>query len=229
MKVPADHFCWIELAAKGPEGEIVRSRWARLDNGPATTAWRQGFSNTDLFYSMCRFTEPDNNAVFTSDFHMLIEINRLEQARAEALRVFDLLMERMDILPEYVDLYFDGCSGCHLAVPLMVFGVSHHRGLLAIWKVLARRLNRVGVGHLDMSIYHNGCLLRMPNSINSEPGLYSIPLEYKVLRDLDLDYVLTEAQSIWEEDGLALPEECPKAVGWFRQVLQWLERKSSEI
>jgi len=72
-------------------------------------------------------------------------------------------------------------------------------------------------------VYQASRVLRLPNSINSKTGLYKVPLEYKELRDFGVGHALDVARAPREEDSMAVPEESPKAVGWFQSAVKWCE------
>jgi hypothetical protein len=115
-----------------------------------------------------------------------------------------------------------------MVIPGTVFGEPDYSHVLWIWAALARRLVKEGIPHIDLGVYQPSRVLRLPNSINSKTGLYKVPLEYKELRDLGLGNVLDVARSPREEDSMAVPEESPKALGWFQAAVKWCEKLTAK-
>ena len=227
MNVSCDMYCWIELAGILPDGGMVRNHWVGCDDVGAMAEWRKQFSNTNIFSSVCWFLGWDRQTDYVCDFYLDVDTEDLELAQLDTLRILDLLFEHLGIAPDCVDLSFSGATGFHLIVPLVVFGNRRCFKWLVIWRALAGRLAKEGFKHLNLGIYRTSSLLRLPNSINSKSGLYKIPLEYKELRDLGVNYVLAEARSPRQEDNLSLPEECPKAIGWLTEALRWYQCKQA--
>jgi hypothetical protein len=149
----------------------------------------------------------------------------LGTARDETLKLCNLLMDRLVITPGSLDLHFSGAKGFHIILPLKVFGEPCCTEVLQVWRALAGRLAHEGVAHMDQGVYQNSRVLRLSNSINSKTGLYKIPIEYKELHDLGVDYVLDLAREPRKEESMAIPEESPKAVSWFDEAVQWLRSR----
>ena len=218
-------FAWLELAGMLPKGRMRRYKFIRIDDKEALKSWRKDFANIDIYQSMCRFRFPKPKSSYICDFVMDIDAENLEAARADTLKIFDLLWDHLMIKPEYIDLAFSGCKGFHIVVPLEVFGEPNDPDMLNIWQHLAMRLSKEGIEHIDLNIYQPSRLLRMVNSINSKSGLYKVALDYKELRDWGIEYVLKVAKSPREYTSMAEPQECPKAVGWFKyEALPWLKK-----
>jgi len=94
-----------------------------------------------------------------------------------------------------------------------------------VWRRLAWRLKEEGLSQIDTSVYQTTRLLRLVNSRNSKSGLFKIPIEYKEIRDLGLEYVLDVARRPRELESMAEPTESPKAIKWLRESLDWLDRR----
>ena len=219
-------YAWIELAAILPDGSMVRNQFVLADDATAISAWRNKFDNRDVYAGICRFTQSSRESPYICPFFLDIDWeNNLEGAHGETLRVCNLLIEHLGIAPEYLDIYFSGAKGFHVIVPLEVFGQPTYQNMMAIWSGLAKRLAKEGLTHIDLAVYQPSRVLRLANSINSKTGLYKSPLEFKELRDLGLDYVLEIAKSPREEDSMAIPEECPQAIGWFNDAVDWVQAR----
>ena len=219
---------WIELAAMLPEGGMVRNQFVPVDDATAISAWRDRFDNKDVYASICRLTQPSRESPYICPFFLDIDCeNNLEKAHSETLIVCNLLIDRIGISPEYLDIFFSGAKGFHVIVPLEVFDLPTYQDIMAIWHGLAKRLAKEDLPHIDLAVYQPGRVLRLANSINSMTGLYKVALEFKELKDLGLDYVLEIAKSPREEDSMAMPEECPQATAWFNNAMDWLQKQQT--
>jgi hypothetical protein len=58
-KLSQGDFAWVELAGFLPDGRMLRDQFVRIDDVDAITTWRDKFSNTDIFTSICRHEKPD--------------------------------------------------------------------------------------------------------------------------------------------------------------------------
>jgi len=215
-------FCWRELAAALPDGGFERNQWVRAGDDEAVGMWRVHHHDTDVYTSVCRFEQPDRASRYRCPFFLDIDSEQdLEQARHDTLKACDLLIEHLGLKPECLDLWFSGAKGFHLLVPLVVFGYPNYNHLLQVWKALAKRLVNEGAAHIDLGVYDRARVLRLPNSMHSKTSLYKVPLEYKELRDLGLDHVLEVAKHPRDDASMAVPEECPQAVGWIKRAIDW--------
>lgn len=235
--VDVDTFAYQEMGALLSNGQVIRNTWFRQDQPLLLKEFRRQHHNHDVFASVCRFERPSRDSRYICPFFVDIDVeDDLEAARTETLRACDLLLERLGICPEVVDLFFRGAKGFHLVVSSQVFGDRHCRGMMGIGKALAVRLAKEGPAHIDLGVYQPGRLFRLANTINSKTGLYKVALEYKELRDLGLDYVLDLSHGPRDEDTMAVPRECPEAVAWFENAVSWhaqrdrqgTERKSGQ-
>ena len=228
MSHELSHYGQMELAAALPGDGFERNHWVCADDHQAVSQWRARHSNTDVYATVCRFASQDRASQYRCPFFADIDCKDLEQARQDTLKACDLLIEHLGLSPGCLDIHFSGAKGFHVVVPLGVFGNPDYDHLLQVWKALARRLAQEGVRHIDQGVYDRARVLRLPNSIHSKTGLYKVPLEYKELRDLGLGHVLEVARQPREEDSMAVPEECPRAVGWFKRAIAWDEKRRKQ-
>ena len=224
MHSEQEKFNQIELAAKLPGGGWARNHFARLDDADAIAAWREQFENRDVYASICSFEKPSRDGEYRCSFCLDLDAEDLKVARSETLKACDLLMERLEIPPESIQLFLSGWKGFHLIVSLSVFGDPDYPHALSVWRAWAVSLTRAGIKHLDLGIYQPSRVLRLPNSINTKSGLYKVAIDYKELKDLGLSYVLEEAKTPRGRNVSGLPEFSPKAAAQFRKAMDWVER-----
>jgi hypothetical protein len=214
---------WVELAAKLPDGTISRGEFVPAGDVEAIAQWRQQHGNTDLFISAARFARPAPDSLYRAGFFLCVGGSRLEEARRQATASLELLFHRLDILPECVEIGFDGANGFELAVPLTVFGSPRSAPFMRLWRSLAGKLAGKGVGGIDLSAYRPDWLLRLPNSRNSDTGLYVYPLEFKELRGLSTMDIRELAAKPRDAECLARAELSEKARAWFEQATRFID------
>jgi hypothetical protein len=190
----------------------------------AIARWRQRHDNTDLFISAARFARPAPDSLYRAGFFLCIGSSPLEEARRQATASVELLFHRLDILPEGVEIVFDGTEGFELAVPLTVFGSPRNAPFMRLWRALARKLAGKGVGGIDLDAYRPDRLLRLPNCRNSETGLYAYSLEFKELRDFSALDICELAVRPTDLESLVSAELSQKATAWFDRAVASLVR-----
>ncbi len=217
---------YIELAAMLPEGKMVRNHFIRHDNQAAISCWRTQYNNRDIYATVCRFDQPGRSNRYLCPFFLDIDAEDLAIACEETVKSCSLLRDHLDITESSFEIYFSGQKGFHVLLPLTVFGDPDEPNLMTIWHQLAQRLAKENLPHLDLGIYQASRVLRLPNSIHSQTGLYKIPLEYKALKDWGIDYVRETAKVPASEESLAIDEESPKAVAWLNEAIEWNRRRT---
>jgi hypothetical protein len=222
MPEEQNKYCWVELAAKTPGG-MARNVYARVDDPSRIQQWREEHRNTDLYTSICRFEAPDRQSAYCCDFFLDVDAPERSVALHEALEACQLLISRLGISPDSIDISFSGAKGFHMVVPHLVFGEPKGEDVIQVWYSLARRMAKEGLPHLDLTIYQKARLWRLVNSIHSSTGFHKVPVEYKELAHLGLEHVLDLAKHPREFDSMAVPERSDKAVAWFHNAMEWLK------
>ena len=228
VKMTLDNiYIWIEFAAILRNGKMVRNQFFRIDDIDALKLWRTQFDNTDIFTSACIYSQPSRNSPFIAGkFFDLDAHNNLEQARRDALGLFQLLEERSKVPRDCLGLYFSGSKGFHIEVSWKVFRPELSPYMLRLYRRMAIKAVDAGVKSLDTGIYTQGRLWRMPNSINSKKNLYKIPLAYEELRDLDAAGIAKLAKNPRGEDSFASCEFCQATADWYQKAISVLEKES---
>lgn len=121
-----------------------------------------------------------------------------------------------------MEIGFDGAEGFELAVPLTVFGSPRNAPFMRLWRALARKPAGKGVGGIDLNAYRPDRLLRLPDSRNSETGLYAYPLEFKELRGFSAVDIRELAAKPRDFESLISGELSWKAAVWFEQATRFI-------
>lgn len=143
--------------------------------------WRADNRNTDVYSTCFQYTSenPDAGDIvgnFVMDFD---DPEKLEDVKAEVLRVIDYLQKTLNIPYNSIRAYFSGRKGFHLEVPFEVLGVEICADLHTKFKRFALYFKKeLNLKYLDTKIYDRKRLIRLPNSKHGKTGLYKIPLKY---------------------------------------------------
>ena len=222
-------FEWIELAALLPDGKMVRSKYVRIDDAIAIKTWREKFNNHDVFASVCSYAEPNHTSEFIVPIFFDIDCpTDLKAARESTLMLCIMLMERIFVPQESLDIYFSGNKGFHVLVPCKIFDAFYSPHILTLYKGIAQKAQQRGVPYLDNAVYTNRRIWRMPNSINTKSDLYKIPLTFEELRDMDITGIQKLARSPRADDSLAISKTCKKTAQWYRTAINYFENQPAK-
>jgi len=126
------------------------------------------------------------------DFDDVNDINNAKEDIAHTLSFFKIVYQ---IPPEKMKIYFSGHKGFHLIVPSEILGVQPRKDLNEIFKSIAEQIKTFSIHKtIDLKIYDNKRLFRVPNTINSSTGLYKIMLTVNELLNLSEQEIKTLAK-----------------------------------
>ncbi len=213
-------YGYIELAALLPNGKMVRGHYVRKGDYTGISGWRRRFLNTNVFGSVGIYMEPNNNSPFILPMHFDIDCpDDLEAARRSALTLCEMLVDRIRLSQDNLDIAFSGHKGFHISVAPEIFRAFHSPYTLGLYRRMARRARDAGVCHIDESIFTRKRIWRLANSRHSKTGLFKTPLSYEELRDIGIDGIKALAANPRPEDSLARHQVCEEAVEWYRRAL----------
>lgn len=113
------------------------------------------------------------------------DANSLSNAREDAIHTLSYFKIVYKIMPEQIKIFFSGHKGFHLIIPKEILGIKPCKNLNEIFKTIAEQVNNFSIHKtVDLSIYDNRRLFRIPNTIHGETGLYKIILTPKELLSL---------------------------------------------
>ncbi len=137
-----------------------------------------------------------NEAYLFSDLYLdFDDQNDFEKVRIDALRSISYLKTIMHIEPEELQIYFSGNKGVHIMVPSEILGVEPHKKLNLIYKFIASDvIKHTPNKTLDLVIYDNKRLFRIPGTIHEKTRLYKIPITQQELRDISHKEILELAR-----------------------------------
>ena len=220
---------WIELAALMPGGKMARGKYVNINNFNAIKTWAGKFDNRDIFTSICRYTESNHTSEFIVPVFFDIDCpSDLNAARENALTLCIMLMERISVPQESMDIYFSGNKGFHVLVPCKIFDAFYSPHVLTLYKAMAQKAQQYGVPFLDNAVYTNRRIWRMANSINTKSGLFKIPLTFEEIRDMDITGIQKLARFRRADDSLAISKTCEQTAQWYRTAINYFENQPAK-
>jgi hypothetical protein len=145
--------------------------------------------------------------------------DNLAGTRESALMLCEMLMDRMKVSQDNLDIFFSGNKGFHVMVAPEVFRAFYSPHSLGLYRRMAQKANAAGVRFIDQGVYTVKRLWRLPNSKNGKSGLLKIPLTYEELRDISIDGIIRLAASPRPDDTLARHQVCEEAAEWYRRAI----------
>jgi len=182
---------WIDKARNVFTRNIVLP--AKLINKVVRERGNQGVFATAYRYNT---DNPDESFLYGDMYFDFDNKDDFEPVRADAITVMAYLKTVFKIESEQIRIYFSGNKGVHIIIPASIFGIAPDKELNGIFRTIAENVQSF-TRHktMDMRIYDNKRLFRIPNSIHESTGLYKIPITLQELRDLQHEDIKATAQN----------------------------------
>ncbi|MBS1903248.1 MAG: AAA family ATPase [Bacteroidetes bacterium] len=121
--------------------------------------------------------------------------DNLRAVQEETIKFCMYLDAHFGIDPNCLRIYYSGCKGFHVFLPIELFGAITPRYNFS--QIAAGIVDDIAgtFTYMDDSIYSTTSLLRLPNTKNSKSGLFKIPLSYIELKSLDTEAIRKLAAS----------------------------------
>lgn len=143
-------------------------------------------NNHGIFRTVLSYdTEDQDNAMQYGDFYLDFDSDNFELVRQDALKAISYLkiVFNMNMIPEQVKIYFSGNKGVHIIVPGDVLGIKPRTDLNEIYKTIAEAISQFSTNKtIDLKIYDNKRLFRIPNSQHEKTGKYKVEITIDELR-----------------------------------------------
>ncbi|MCF7955256.1 MAG: hypothetical protein K9M75_05600 [Phycisphaerae bacterium] len=229
MNNKLEKYHWIELAAMTADGKMARGEYVRIDDTNAINAWREKFTNRDVFTSVCSYAKPNHTSEFIVPVFFDIDCpTDLKAAQESTLTLCIMLMDRISVPQESLDIYFSGNKGFHVLVPCKVFDAFYSPHILTLYKAMAQKAQQYGVHFIDNTVYTNRRIWRMANSINTKSGLFKIPFTFEELRDMGITSIQDLARSPRPEDSFAISKTFVQTAQWYNKIINYFENQSEK-
>ena len=158
------------------------------------------------------------------------DANSLNNAREDAIHTLSFFKIVYQIQPEKIKIYFSGHKGFHLIIPSEILGVQPRQDLNGIFKSIAEQVKTFSIHKtVDLKIYDNKRLFRIPNTINSSTGLYKImitPDELLNMSEQDIKTLAKQPRNLVLQDK---PIYNPVAGNQYLKAIERYEKMTKEL
>lgn len=111
--------------------------------------------------------------------------DNFELVREDAIQVISYLKIVFRMEHDQCKIYFSGNKGVHIIVSTKSLGVEPDKKLNGVYKYIAENIRDFTPNKtLDLAIYDNKRLFRIPGTIHESTNLFKIPITYDELRNL---------------------------------------------
>lgn len=202
--MPNEETNWIvECGASLPNGSFTRNHLMPINN---ITNFRFKYNNIGIFTTAYYYDKEDQaDANLIGDFYLDLDYDlsgddqekAFEVIRKDITSIVRYLKILLKLDPE-TDLYFffSGSKGIHITIPHEIIGVKPDKNLNRYYKMLAEDISKYTSGEtVDLRIYDNRRLFRLPNSRHQKTELYKVYLSYKEIQTLSLSDIKSIAKN----------------------------------
>lgn len=199
--------------------EIKDFRKKYKNTGVYTTAYRYNSENqdeADLFGSLYIDFDSDSDEV------------GYEQVKSDAMRAIAYFSAIFTIQPEELFIFFSGKKGIHVMVPYQIMAIEPHKELNHIFKLIASDIHKVTQHKtVDLRIYDNKRLFRLPNSIHPDTNLHKVSMTFEQFKSFDYQQVqewASKRQAIEKKE----PRYNTKASRAYKEYIEQWEKEKIE-
>ena len=142
-------------------------------------------------YNITDITKADLYGNLYLDFD---DINDFNKVRADVLTALSYLKIVYHINEDQVEIYYSGNKGIHIIVPAVILGIEPTPILNGVFKMIASSIKTFTPNKtIDMQIYDNKRMFRIPNTIHEKSKLYKIQITPHELRSFTEKQIKTLA------------------------------------
>ncbi|WP_240033784.1 primase C-terminal domain-containing protein [Oceanobacillus profundus] len=208
-----------------------------------TELFRQHYNNIGVYQTVMHYIDPvwmqdDKGKVvidaakslkfgnFYLDFDYPITSDEdYQKIKADVLKAIRYLTIILSIDISQIQFFFSGNKGIHLVVDAAVMGLKPHQALNEVYRDIAKDIAKFCENEtIDLRVYDNKRMFRMPNSVNKKSGLYKVPLTVKEFKECKYQDILEIAKSPREIKAPTVIFS-PKAKQAFEKYVDsWTER-----
>jgi hypothetical protein len=237
-----DDFKYVDVWYSDDKGKS--SPWQRIEVGNLPKFQQEEAFNFNCFATVQRFANKSREKEEAFVAPLFFDLDYKEDpavAQAEAVKIVDFFTKELDVKPTDIWVYFSGSKGFHILVSSQAIGIQPRNDLHKVFKHIAGYLKyRLGetttkedeVGKkvevieplksIDLVVYTNSRMLRLPNSVHQHTRLFKIELTLEELKTLSLDDIKDKARMPRRSDDGLLGSAARKAVMGIRKETQAL-------
>lgn len=229
----AKEFLHFEGAVQFNETDFQRNYYMTVDQFDQFRHQHQqyGIFTTAYRYDQENIREANMIGNLYIDFDITDIDTNFQNIKADAIRVISAFGGIFGIKKEMIRIYFSGSKGVHLVIPAEIMGITPHKELNMIFRLIADDMKKL-VKHdtVDTRIYDKVRLFRVPNSIHPVSGLYKVQLTFEELRDYSLEEIRMIASEPRRNIKKSKMMYVPQANRIYQSYIQeWEEKKKRDL
>lgn len=194
------------------------------------------YNNTDVFRTVYNYESVDRDtSTLMGDLYFDLDNNALkdkatenvafESVKEDAKKILAILEAIFYVPKDQIEIYFSGGKGLHIIVPKATLGIQPRKDLNNIFKEIVMDIKRyLANDTVDVQIYDNKRLFRVPNSKHSSTDLYKIALSHHELMSLTFQDIKVLASQQREFEHQA-PAYNTRAHMMYRKYIEIWENK----
>ncbi|MEN2464952.1 DNA primase small subunit domain-containing protein [Ornithinibacillus sp. JPR2-1] len=178
--------------------------WRRIETTKVKTFQQEEAINFNCFSTVQRFANPKKvkGESFMAPLYFDLDYEPDPQvSQADAVKLIDFFMNELDLKESDIWVYFSGSKGFHILINSEALGIVPRNDLHKIFKHIAGYLiHRLDLKSLDLVVYTEKRMIRLPNSIHHKTRLHKIELSISELKNQSLEEIKALAEQPRRED-----------------------------
>jgi hypothetical protein len=183
---------WVECGANLPNGGFVRNVVVKENE---VNQFRFKHNNCGVYATIYKYDTPKQDGNILGNFYLDLDSDDQNLVVEDAISAIRYIYRSYGIEYEQLEIYFSGQKGIHIIVPSISLGVIPSKNLNKVYRLMAEDIKSYTKhGTIDLKIYDNRRLFRLPNSKHPKTGLYKVPLTYQELTTLSASEIIELAK-----------------------------------
>lgn len=212
----------IRWGRKTPEGQPRDPIF--LEWGTEVERFREKHNNVGIYTSVCRFNDKSVDAPRVSSLYFDFDSEEsLQYALDDAKQIYEYITKYVP--KEDVRIYFTGSKGFHIEAEAATLGIDPGFNLHEVFGFIGETLKEeMELDSLDMKVYDDRRMWRLPGSLHQKTGLYKQALPPKALHSTPhkIKRYATEYHDLPTSD----PEFSVRANEWYRS---WITKYEEHV
>ncbi|MBP2644408.1 MAG: hypothetical protein H6Q67_2295 [Firmicutes bacterium] len=167
--------------------------WKRIHINEIAEYQQNVANNYRVFATVQRFPSPvrmKGEPVIAPLFFDLDSDKNPENSQKDAAKITSFFTDEMDLQPSDLQIFYSGSKGFHILIDPVIIGIEPRPDLHKVMKHLAGYLvERLEIATLDLGVYGDRRMLRLPLSIHEKTKLFKTPITFKELHTLTIDEI----------------------------------------
>ncbi|TYS60511.1 DNA primase [Sutcliffiella horikoshii] len=173
--------------------------WTRILRSDLIKFQQEEALNYNCFATVQAFANPEKVKGEAYTAPLYFDLDHAENpavSQADAVKLIKFFTEDLDIREKDIWVYFSGSKGFHILINSQALGIHPRADLHKIFKHIAGYLiHRLELTSMDLVVYSDRRLLRLPNSVHQKTKLYKIELSLDEVRTLSLEEIKEKAST----------------------------------